>query len=280
MQKGLTDIHTHSFYSFDSETPLEEMLSSAYEKGVVFYGIAEHFDYDVYFLTEWQDKRRIDLERYFHGARHLQEDYEGAMHVLVGAEFGYSDAENTKNAYLEIAQKYRPDFIVNSLHTLNGVDYFSHAPFYTTDEKGARVLRDRVEVFREYFAYIRRSLDAPYPYDIVGHIGYVTRYAPYENREMRLADYQAEIDDILLTIIKKDKILEVNSSNKDGLCLPTAEIIKRYYELGGRKISYASDTHNSVRIADKREEVVAFLKEVGFTYITVPCKGEHIKVEI
>ena len=279
MQKGLTDIHTHSFYSFDSETPLEEMLSSAYEKGVVFYGIAEHFDYDEYFLTEWQDKRRIDLERYFHGARHLQEDYEGAMHVLVGTEFGYSDAENTKNAYLEIAQKYRPDFIVNSLHTLNGIDYFSHDPFYKTDEQGTRVLRDRVEVFREYFAYIRRSLDAPYPYDIVGHIGYAARYSPYAEKGMPLKELAKELDDILSAIIQKGKILEVNSST-DEPCMPPMSVLKRYFELGGRQISYASDAHDPSRILSKRKEIINMLKEIGFTYLTVPYKGEYIKVEI
>ena len=48
----------------------------------------------------------------------------------------------------------------------------------------------------------------------------------------------------------------------------------------GRKVSYGSDAHGINRLADKREEVVAMLKEIGFTYITVPCRGEHIKVEI
>ena len=279
MQKGLTDIHNHSFYSFDSETPLADMLSAAYEKGVVFYGVAEHFDFDEYFLPEWQDKEFIDLDGYFHGARHLQEDYEGAMHVLVGAEFGYSNAENAKRAYYEIVQKYRPDFIVNSLHTLDGVDYFSRLPFYATDEQGNCVLKDRVEVFREYFAYIRRSLDAPYPYDIVGHIGYAARYSPYEEKGMPLKEVANELDDILLTIIQKGKILEVNSST-DELCMPPMSVLKRYFELGGRMVSFGSDAHDTGRILYKRDKVVKMLKEVGFTYLTVPYKGEYIKVEI
>ena len=28
------------------------------------------------------------------------------------------------------------------------------------------------------------------------------------------------------------------------------------------------------------DEVVEMLKSIGFTYIIVPCRGEHIKVEI
>jgi hypothetical protein len=90
-----------------------------------------------------------------------------------------------------------------------------NCPFYKTDEKGACVLRERVEVFREYFAYIRRSLDAPYPYDIVGHIGYIARYVPFEDKSFSLEEFGEEIDDILKTIIAKDKILEVNSATKN-----------------------------------------------------------------
>ena len=56
--------------------------------------------------------------------------------------------------------------------------------------------------------------------------------------------------------------------------------MRRYYQLGGRKISFGSDAHGPDRIAEKWDEVVAMLKNIGFTYITVPCRGEHIKVEI
>ena len=57
-------------------------------------------------------------------------------------------------------------------------------------------------------------------------------------------------------------------------------IVKRYYELGGRAVSIGSDAHFKERIMDKREEVVKELKEIGFTYITVPDKKGYIKVEI
>ena len=92
--------------------------------------------------------------------------------------------------------------------------------------------------------------------------------------------YKKDID--CQAIIKKDKILEVNSANKtlENRTLPARHIIERYFALGGRKISYGSDAHFIERIGDKREEIVAMLKEIGFTYLTVPFRGEHIKVEI
>ena len=274
MEKFLTDVHNHSAHSHDGKASLSEMLEAAQKKGVMFYGVSEHFDYDVTKVRpETKKLFGIDEEAYFHDARHLQEDYAGVLNVLVGAEFSFSYDKGAENSYLETYEKYRPDFIVNSVHTHQSYDYY-----YTSKEEK----RPKQVVYREYLNNVRSSLEVPYPYDIVGHMGYITRYACYEDKRMTLEEFGKEIDDILLTIIKKDKILEINSSNKSGVSrfLPSDEIIERYYELGGRKVSYGSDAHAPDRILDKREDVVALLKRIGFTYITVPCKGEHIKVKI
>lgn len=273
MEKFLTDVHTHSDFSFDGEEKLEVMVETAFKKGIAFYGIAEHVDFDVLITKGADFQRQIDAEEYFHCARHLQEDYAGCMNVLVGAEFGYSEEEKAHTMYLNIQKKYRPDFVVNSVHCENGEDYYYGQPFDGKDKKTA---------IRRYLQLIRKSLDAPYDYDIVGHIGYAVRYAPYTDKKITLAEFGEEFDDIFKTVIERNKILEVNSSNKggDGLFFPNRELLKRYYELGGRKISFASDAHNKERILSCREEVVKELLEIGFTEITVPCCGEHIKIPL
>lgn len=278
MQKFLTDVHTHSTYSFDGQSALADMLETARAKGLAFYGVSEHFDY-AYLLGGWAEVM-TDAERYFHGARHLQEDYEGCMNVLIGAEFGYTDDARAYAYYKDIQEKYRPDFIVNSVHSLRENDYYDGDPFREKNEKGEVVFREKREVYKEYLGLIRKSLDAPYDYDIVGHIGYLTRYAPYEDKSMPYQAFAAEIDEILKTVVKKGKILELNASGGVDGFLPTADILKRYYALGGRKISYASDAHAVEKVAYCRDEAVKSLKEIGFTHITVPCKGEYIKVEL
>lgn len=272
----MTDVHTHSRFSPDGVDELSEMLKAAHEQGLAFYGVSEHFNYDL--IEDKKGEYAIDEEGYFHAARRLQEDYAGCMNVLVGAEFGYTDDKNAQGRYALTYEKYRPDFIVNSIHALRGRDYYSQFPYQ--DEKGV-TLRKK-EAYVEYIRLVKRSLDAPYPYDIVGHFGYVMRYAPYEDKQMRYAEFREEIDALLKKVIEKDKILEVNSSAKGlrELTLPHRDVLERYFELGGRKVSFASDAHDITRIAKNRGEVVKLLKEIGFTYITVPCRGEHIKVEI
>ncbi len=274
--KFLTDMHTHSFpASHDAKNGLKEMLAAAQAQGLAFYGVSNHFDYD-YDLSLMDEKERKEVlngdeEEYFHEARHLQEDYEGVMNVAVGAEFGFADDRLVGGRYAATYEKYRPDYVINSVHGVDGRD-FARYDFTESEE----------DTYALYLTLVRKSLEAPYPYDIVGHIEYVVRYVPFENREIEVEKYASLIDDILLTIIKKDKILEVNAATKGlkRLSLPNLPFIKRYFELGGRKISYGSDAHGVERIAERREEVVAALKEIGFTYLTVPFRGEHIKVEL
>lgn len=274
--KFLADVHTHSYpASHDASNTLSEMLDTAQKRGIAFYGVSNHFDYDydIEKMSEEEIKatRNGEPEAYFHEARHLQEDYEGVMNVLVGAEFGYSERENVQDMYAATYEKYRPDYVINSVHSSGGVDLCRQN--FTGDKK---------ETYQMYLRLIRKSLDAPYHYDIVGHIGYIARYVPYEDRAIDVREFQAELDDIFLTIIAKDKILELNSSTKNlpWLGLPDEALLRRYYELGGRKVSFGSDAHFVSRIGEKWEESVAALKRIGFTYLTVPCRGEHIKIEI
>lgn len=281
MAQFLTDMHSHTTFSHDGRNTPAEMLAAAQKQGVAFYGVSEHFDYDydtsLMDEEEYKATRNGDEEEYFHTLRHLQEDYEGVMNVAVGAEFGYSEEENVQGRYALTYEKYRPDYVINSVHSIDGRDFaFVHY------SKTAKIEGTKKEVFGNYLRVVRKSLDVPYPYDIVGHIGYAARYVPFADKNISLEEFGEELDDILQTIIRKDKILEVNSANKtlENRTLPARHIIERYFALGGRKISYGSDAHFIERIGDKREEIVTMLKEIGFTYLTVPFRGEHIKVEI
>ena len=280
MEKPCIDIHTHTIFSYDGKNSPAEMLETAHKKGISYYGVSEHFDYDydISLMSQelYKETRNRDTEEYFYTLRKWQKDYEGVMKIIVGGEFAYSPKASAQERYMATYEKYRPDYVINSVHSLNGMDFA-----YDDYEKNAEFYADKQRILGAYLRLIRESLDAPYPYDIVGHIGYAARYVPFEDKSISLEEFGEQIDDILLTIIKKDKILEINSANKTlpNRTLPAEPIIERYFALGGRKVSFGSDAHWMERIADKYEEVVAMLKKIGFTYFTVPFRGEHIKVE-
>lgn len=275
MEKFLTDMHTHTQYSHDGRHTAAEMLEAAYKKGMAFFGVSDHFDYDydtsLMSKEEYEDTRNSDPEEYFHGMRHLQEDYEGVMNVAVGAEFGYSEKAEVQGRYALTYKKHRPDYVINSVHSVGGRDFAL-----------VKMEGEKQDVYGEYLRLVRNSLDAPYHYDIVGHIGYAARYVEYADKSFSLEEFGEQIDDILQTIIQKDKILEINSASRrlENRTLPAWHIVERYFALGGRKVSFGSDAHSIERIGDKRDEVVENLKRIGFTYVTVPFRGEHIKVEL
>ncbi len=275
MKEMITDMHTHSAFSHDGKAELKTMLAAARRRGVVFYGVCEHFDYDYdeSLLPERRKTTCVNAEpsEYFHAARHLQEDYEGVMNVAIGAEFGFGDGTETKAKYAEIYQKFHLDYVVNSVHSRFGVDYAR-----------GQDLGEKSVAYSAYLDAVRRSLDVPYPYDVVAHFGYVARYAKFADVDFDMAEFGEKLDDIFLTIIKKGKILEVNTATKTLAwgCVPNAEMLQRYYALGGRKIVFGSDAHAPDRIADKWAETVEMLKKIGFTHLTVPFRGEEILVEL
>ena len=266
----LTDVHNHSAYSPDGISPLADMVASAAAKGLRYFGIAEHFDYDYRaenVLIDGQSPPVIDAEAYFREARALQSRFESdTFRLLVGGELGYSPLPSAHEEYAAVIARFAPDFLVNSVHTVDGQDcYFSE--YFETKPKSV--------AYGRYLERVRASLDVPYPYDIVAHLGYCTRNAPYEDKRLYSDGLCGLVDDILRTVIQKQKLLEVNSSvsGPNARCLPDEEVLRRYFELGGRLISFASDAHATDRIACRRAETAELLKRIGFTHIAVPDCG-------
>jgi histidinol-phosphatase (PHP family) len=271
----LTDVHTHTTFSTDGQSDIFSMLAEARKRGLSYWGISEHFDYDYFVdgvLFSGMPPTFTDAERYFATARRLQEQAKD-VHILVGGEFGFTRNAKVTRYYHSVIDRFSPDFVVNSVHTNGKFDYYESAAF---DGK------TKEENYTDYLRLVRASLDADYDYDIVGHIAYPIRWAPYARREMPYADYADQFDDILRIIIQKGKILEVNSSVKGlpSVCLPYRDVLERYFALGGRKVSFASDAHGVDRLAENRAQVVSLLKAIGFTYITVPCRRQEVQIDL
>lgn len=270
-----SDVHNHTSFSPDGQDAMETMLDAACAQGLEYYGIADHFNYDYDRLHLTEDGKPvppIDEAAYFERGRALQREYAGRLHVLIGAEFGYDHSTRVQERYARTQRLYRPDFVVNSVHTCLGSDcYYPHF----CDGK------TRVYAYNVYLYRVLESLDVPYDYDIVAHIGYCARNATYDDFLLRYEDFADVLDAILRRIVAKGKILEVNTSAKKmGDFLPGTDILARYFELGGRKVSFGSDAHFAARVGDKRGIVCAALKKIGFTHITVPVCGQDVELPL
>ena len=106
-------------------------------------------------------------------------------------------------------------------------------------------------------------------FDVMGHLTYIskTRYNPTK-RPIRFGEYREIIDEILKTLVRKDKGMEINTSGVDicGVFLPQIEFLRRFRELGGKIVTVGSDAHNAERVGQYCDRAVAMARDV-FGYV-------------
>lgn len=87
------------------------------------------------------------------------------------------------------------------------------------------------------------------------------------------------LDEILLTAIRKNKALEINTKSLVigmGDSSPGKDVFKRYRELGGTLVTLGSDAHFPERIGACFDIAGEILKEAGFRYYCVYKKHQPI----
>ena len=201
----------------------------------------------------------------------LKEKYADGIYVCIGLECGWKKQNEKKNA--QALPVPGLEYVINSIHEVNGSDcyYPRHYDGKTKDE-----------VYGEFFAAVSESLDAPYTYHALGHLTYVSRYAPYKNNKISRGDYSDAIDEILKKLVKNETILELNTNvgGSGAYSMPEIDIACRYRELGGEFITFSSDMHRLNRLCDGYEKVAAEALSRGFKYFTVIENGEKRMIPI
>lgn len=267
MKTPLSDQHTHSSFSHDCSEPMENQLAAAKKVGLKYLAFTEHLDLDCY--VDGIPVEPLDLTAYEKKCLAVK-NREKDIFVAFGIECGFHPSAS--RTYAEELPKHDFDVIINSVHTVNGKD-----PYFSSFYEG----RSKAEAYAEYFSKVRESLEAPYRYDVIGHIGYAMRYYPHPDKSLDKGSEEI-VRDIFKRAIELDKTVEVNSHVKlTGLgSVPTVPMLKIYRELGGENVTFSSDAHYTARIADKWQEVYAALETLGFRYLTVYKEGKPEKLPI
>ena len=250
-----TDQHVHTSYSPDSDADIKEYLIKAKELGLEYVIFTDHIDMDAIEI-EFQD--HIDYKEYFKTMRRLEEEYE--IEIKVGVEIGYE--KNFKNQIDELLYKYPFDFVIGSIH------YGDRKDFYLGDfYKG----KSQYNSYMRYFEIMLEMVEHFSNFDVLGHLDYIIRYAPFENKTYEYVQYKEILDEILKTIIEKGKGIELNTSGLRGplkTILPKEEVIVRYRELGGKIITVGSDAHFTKDYYAGVLDEINHLKKLGFKEIS------------
>lgn len=256
--KEIADLHLHTTFSYDGKSAAEEYVLAAVAAGDKIIGFSEHYDYDCVVAGTSEYSPLCDLFAYKAEIERLREKYEGKIEILFGIEFGYDKRADEK--YAELAEKFRFDYAINSVHLFRGTDFW-------LADKIKKYSLSAKELYKIYLETVEESVFADYPFDIIGHLGYPLRYSPCKEENFSYEDFAGEYERILKEIVKSGKCLEINSSTKtDKPFMPNEKIMEKYAEFGGKKISFGSDAHSVSRYSERKETVSEAAQKLGLKF--------------
>ncbi|MFI3212652.1 MAG: histidinol-phosphatase HisJ family protein [Eubacteriales bacterium] len=254
-----TDYHLHTYFSGDSEAPMEDMVKQAISLGLTHICFTEHMDMDQPPAPNGEILNfEVNTDSYLFELITLKEKYAKEIAINFGIELGLNPAISRKlAAYIK---SFDFDFVIGSTHLCNGIDpYFPEYFVGKSDE----------EAHREFFQCTLDNIKSFSNYDVYGHLDYIVRYGQNKDTNYSYNKHSDLIDEILKKLIYKEKGLEVNTAGlKKGLrdVHPYTDILKRYKELGGEIITIGSDAHTPSDMAFGYDHASAVLKECGFQY--------------
>lgn len=258
----ISDSHTHSENSFDGNDNIIMMCESASNLGLYSLTVTDHCECQEYLQGNYQkslSKSILDISK----ARAL---YHDRLLVLTGIELGQPTQNITAARDALSLTDY--DFVLGSLHNLDKQQDFYYLNYNT--ENVPHILE---KYFIEIFELVQQDC-----FDSLAHLTYPLRYIVGNAKiNIKLEDYMDIINEILATLVKNHKALEVNTSGLRqviGKTLPDEQIIRRYRELGGKYITIGSDAHRWGDIASGTEEGLHEILQCGFTHFTVYQKRE------
>lgn len=245
------DYHMHTCFSGDSEANPREHIEEAIKKGLDEICFTDHRDFDYPI-----DTFELDTSAYFKTLRALQEEYKEKIIIKIGVEIGLDrDHVQEINDFIN-ANPF--DFVIGSIHVIHHTEFY-YGEFFKDKTKE--------EAHRLFFEETLKCVETFDCFNVLGHLDYIMRYGPYEDKSVNHVLYQDLIDQILMTLIEKGKGIEVNTSGYKTLKtsgFPGFDTIRRYHELGGTIVTVGSDAHTSDRVGEHVNEVIQAYQEIGF----------------
>lgn len=246
----LYDTHMHTdLFSEDGIMTIDEAEAAGKRAGGLI-ALTEHFDYDFPPPFTFQ----FDPEEYFrmYGERRKEDS------LLLGIEIGLQPSCVKRND--ELVSRYPFDVVIGSTHLVEGMDIAEDDYF-----RG----KNKYQAHRHYLETVYENICRYKNFDVMGHIDYVARYGPYEDRGLCYEDHREIIDAILKHLIRENKILELNTRrlSSETAMRELKIIYGRYHELGGRYVTLGSDAHEAAHIFANFQNALSLLEACGLKQV-------------
>lgn len=263
----LVDMHCHTgIWSPDGEQSVEALLHAAKERGLAGVAVTDHYDHETVEPTgrRWtfdvHAYRASLAEKRKPPSSLCRERFPG---LLIGIEFSYFEQHTAEINRLICEGQL--DFSIISLHEYQGIDpILQPDALYRGDLSGIyeRVLRALAETAENIPSA-----------NIIGHYDFFSRYAPFAECKICYRHCPAAFDRLFRAMIRNDQALEINTGTVEALhlkrgyaiqeAMPDTEILRRYREMGGRRITIGDDAHRPGDVGRCFTPTLRFLKSQG-----------------
>lgn len=265
-------MHTHSEYSHDSVCKIEDMLLSQIKKGTEIFAVTDHFDtysfndYDIFTPIKKANETVAELnKKYCHNPL-----------ILSGIEI--SEGFWYPEIYEKVKNLADFDVVLGSVHLVRYKD-LRHA--YSKIDFSKLSIDTITEYLYTYFDDVLTMLDTT-DIDVLAHLTCPLRYINGKYKMgVEISKFE-NIEKILKEIIYKEIALEVNTSSYEPLndFMPGKDILKKYYDMGGRLITLGSDAHTVDNASQFFNKATEALKEIGFKNIYYYKRRKPYQIEI
>ncbi|MBU5484929.1 histidinol phosphate phosphatase [Clostridium sp. MSJ-11] len=229
------DCHVHTEFSSDCKMKIEEVIKETQNNnlGVI---LTEHLDLN--FPQEGDFIFNIDeyFEKY--------SKYRGDK-LLLGVELGMRTDCVMENE--EIAKNHPFDYVIGSVHLVkDGSDYYDIFGHELYEGK------KKEEVYSNYLNHMYNCIKEHTFIDSLGHIDFMCRYSPYEDREIYYENYRETIDSIFKILVEREIALEINTrrfGDKEAV-ENLMNLYNKFRELGGKYVTIGSDAHVNKNIGN------------------------------
>lgn len=244
------DLHNHTTLCNHATGTMDEYVKRAIELGIDQFGFSEHAPMD------FDKEYRLDLSQkdyYENEVKRLKEEYKSQIKILLAYEVDFM--QNVK--MLDVILNAKVDYLIGSVHFLDGWGFDN--PEFIGKYENSNIDK----IWQDYFDTIETMAKSKY-FDVVGHIDLIKIFKFLPKKDIKLIAQNA-----LKEIKKSDMVIEVNAA---GLrkpineIYPSKDILELIYELD-IPITLSSDAHSIDQVGFRYEEVVSFVKSLGFTKV-------------
>ena len=253
------DSHLHTMYSSDSEESIENICKCAVEKNLKGVTFTDHVV--IYKYNEYDTYNNILKCK--NQALEKKKEYDGKLKIMFGLEI--SEARANPEHEKEILNIGGIDVVLCSLHDNMPIESLGLNSYIRKNDFSKLSKNTIKQILLIYYGILKKTAKEN-DYDVLAHLTYPFRYINCRDKVgFDIFEIKSDIEEILNTVILRDKALELNTSmSNDDFFMPSEEILILYKKLGGKKVTLGSDAHTANNVGKGFEKAKQLLKKCGF----------------